>query len=743
MNTLKNVGKRVVALVLALMMCVGMLSTTVFAEDVPEVNEPETTGDEVTIEDVKAPLAVEPMAAKASCDHNWVLERCLVVNCQTAHNHIYKCTKCGKTETRLGQTHSHQMEYTNNPFELFHTAKCKVCGVEENFRTHKYNGATCTQPGVCVCGKVDPDGTLDPNNHTNTETVTVAATCLHEGSETVTCACGTQISSTTLEKDANNHDAACTVKNDYEFDADGHWTVRTCDAIGTKEAHQYHEGENECYVCGYKKTTEPPVEPTEPVDPTDKCEHGKNPAECLDCHMALGKHNYQSYNDTEATCTEDAVCKWDHCSFPGCNASYDQVFEGTKLGHSFTNYVPNNDATCMKDGTETATCDREGCGATDTRTVAGSKLEHDFFGELVPLNLQVHAVYCANGCGTHSEPVAHSFDITVGGHPNAVQATCQHMGIEVTQCKCGLEHYEVIEKLDHNYVNGECTMCHGKAGHTCEYTVPGDVIKDPTCNEEGMQFFSCEICHDAIIKSLAVDPDAHAYHQAVEVFPTCVDDGYETLICVHCGEIQENMPTGKPATGIHTPGEAVEENRVPARVGVAGSYDTVVYCDVCGNELSRENHTIPALPDTGTGDVVIDDTNPPLGGDPDSGEVELDDGEIPLAGPVTRAEFVDYLYRHEGSPDTALSTFVDVPADHDYANAVGWGQANNIAWGISETEFAPDELVTVEQVKLFLSRYAAFKGSEMPELAALVGLYDQDPAMNCDEILGEFFGADE
>ena len=38
MNTLKNVGKRVVALVLALMMCVGMLSTTVFAEDVPEVN---------------------------------------------------------------------------------------------------------------------------------------------------------------------------------------------------------------------------------------------------------------------------------------------------------------------------------------------------------------------------------------------------------------------------------------------------------------------------------------------------------------------------------------------------------------------------------------------------------------------------------------------------------------------------------------------------------------------------------
>ena len=62
---------------------------------------------------------------------------------------------------------------------------------------------------------------------------------------------------------------------------------------------------------------------------------------------------------------------------------------------------------------------------------------------------------------------------------------------------------------------------------------------------------------------------------------------------------------------------------------------------------------------------------------------------------------------------------------------------------MSATEFLPDELVTVEQAKLFLSRYAKLKGIEMPELAALVGLDDQDYAMNCDEILGEFFGADE
>ena len=48
-------------------------------------------------------------------------------------------------------------------------------------------------------------------------------------------------------------------------------------------------------------------------------------------------------------------------------------FSVTKTDHSFTNYVYNNDATELADGTETAVCDH-GCGATDTRTAEGTKL---------------------------------------------------------------------------------------------------------------------------------------------------------------------------------------------------------------------------------------------------------------------------------------------------------------------------------------------------------------------------------
>ena len=44
----------------------------------------------------------------------------------------------------------------------------------------------------------------------------------------------------------------------------------------------------------------------------------------------------------------------------------------------------------------------------------------------------------------------------------------------------------------------------------------------------------------------------------------------------------------------HTEGKAVCENEVPASCTVAGSYDEVIYCSVCGDELSREEKTIPA-----------------------------------------------------------------------------------------------------------------------------------------------------
>ncbi len=48
----------------------------------------------------------------------------------------------------------------------------------------------------------------------------------------------------------------------------------------------------------------------------------------------------------------------------------------------------------------------------------------------------------------------------------------------------------------------------------------------------------------------------------------------------------------------HTPGEPVQENVVPASCKEEGSYDEVIYCTECGEEISREAKTIDKLAHT-------------------------------------------------------------------------------------------------------------------------------------------------
>lgn len=81
-------------------------------------------------------------------------------------------------------------------------------------------------------------------------------------------------------------------------------------------------------------------------------------------------------------------------------------------------------------------------------------------------------------------------------------------------------------------------------------------------------------------------------------------------------------------------------------------------------------------------------------------------------GLITRGMFAAALYRLEGEPaiENKAMPFSDVKSDSYYAEAVSWAEQNGIVLGASETEFAPDEYITREQIAAIIYRYADFKG---------------------------------
>jgi len=81
---------------------------------------------------------------------------------------------------------------------------------------------------------------------------------------------------------------------------------------------------------------------------------------------------------------------------------------------------------------------------------------------------------------------------------------------------------------------------------------------------------------------------------------------------------------------------------------------------------------------------------------------------------LTRAMLVTVLYRVESEPATNRSIpFADIDMGAYYANAVVWAQQHGIVKGVSETEFAPNDNITREQIAAIMHRYAQYKGIDV------------------------------
>ncbi|MBR1483613.1 MAG: InlB B-repeat-containing protein, partial [Ruminococcus sp.] len=116
---------------------------------------------------------------------------------------------------------------------------------------------------------------------------------------------------------------------------------------------------------------------------------------------------------------------------------------------------------------------------------------------------------------------------------------------------------------------------------------------NPTCTEKGKQTRTCSRCGAVETRDVPALGHDLAHHAAQAA--TCTEKGWEAYDT--CSRCDYTTYVEIPALG-HTSGEPVRENEVPATCTAEGSYDEVVYCSVCGEELSRETKTIEKLAHT-------------------------------------------------------------------------------------------------------------------------------------------------
>lgn len=244
---------------------------------------------------------------------------------------------------------------------------------------------------------------------------------------------------------------------------------------------------------------------------------------------------------------------------------------------------------------------------------------------------------------------------------------------------------------------------------TTENTVPA------TCGADGRIDTVCANCGDVIATEVIPATGAHTWDNGtVTTEPTETDPGTMTYTCTVCGATKTEVI---PATGPHT--HVWDEGTVTVAPTETTPGVRTYTCTVCGQTRTE---IIPA-----TGSAVC-----PGGAACPSFRFR----DVPAPSNWAH-EGIDYCVRHglmsgfdatTFSPDTVSTRaqivmilynlsgdttdyskyyvpFTDVRPSTWYYNAVAWGYDKDIVAGMSTTTFAPDGLITREQMAVLLYGY--------------------------------------
>ena len=162
---------------------------------------------------------------------------------------------------------------------------------------------------------------------------------------------------------------------------------------------------------------------------------------------------------------------------------------------------------------------------------------------------------------------------------------------------CGNTTYNVESMLNYG---GKLTWVPSKVVPSANHT-PREMVREnevaPTCTVEGRydEVVYCSVCLAELSRETkTIEATGHKAVIEPEVPASCEETGFtEGSHCEVCGAVLTEQEVIS-ALG-HTPGETVQENLVAAAVETEGSCDEVVYCTVCGEELTREHAVLPRI----------------------------------------------------------------------------------------------------------------------------------------------------
>ena len=268
----------------------------------------------------------------------------------------------------------------------------------------------------------------------------------------------------------------------------------------------------------------------------------------------------------------------------------------------------------------------------------------------------------------------HSYDAVV------TAPTCTAKGYTTHTCACGDSYVDTyVDALGHAWDEGKVT-------------------KEPTETETGVKTFTCTRCGETKTEAIPALSHEHSYKDVVTA-PTCTEKGYTTHTCA-CGDSYVD-------TYVDALGHAWDEGKVTKEPTETETGVKTFTCTRCGE---TKTETIPA---TGVMDVTKMFT--------DVSHSWADDGiqycvthqlmsgiGNNLFGPkltTTRAQIVQILYNLEGEPKVSGKTpFTDLTQDW-YQDAVLWAYQTGVVAGTSSTTFEPDLPVTREQIAVILMEY--------------------------------------